>query len=331
MPSNDVVRGNKILVRHPGSYANAKVPFPVTPPIQAGPKRHDASVARLLEDATKTKPLYDRLFAHWKSSASAATYEHYENGASTPRSATSMGPLKKKERVVEKCEADYKTESIPAGACIDIVRATLAFDSAGDILKCLETILSGEDLNGYGYRVAQAKQLFDMGKGSDPLFSLYGDIKLSLLLFAPGVPDGHVCELQLNTVALIAAKGARDGHHQYEWERDAINKWDREYAGKRAFKFSDIVYDYMNWSAEPSTTEYEWYTTGKSGQYSVKKWYDDFYRSYIASAENTGPARVAFDSHPDSGKLIDFVNTLKGKVSTRWLNRYKNNQNWVAL
>ena len=331
MASNDVVRGKKVLVRHPGTYAKAKKAFPDTKPLQVGPKRHDEAIDRLLSDAAATLPVFTRLFESWKTKG-ASTATHGDKQAP----ATSMGPLKKKERVLEKCEADYKSEANPAGACIDIVRATLAYDSPGAILKALDQIVQGEQAGGYGYRIAQAKQLFDMGKDADPLFSLYGDIKLSFLIYAPGIVDGHVCELQFNTVALIAAKAAKDGHHQYEWEREAINRWNLEYAGSDgqptcSFKFTQIVYDYMNWSAEPSTTEYDWYTQGKSKKYTVKKWYDDFYQSYIASANNTGPARSDFNKNSDSKILIDYVNEMKEEVATRWSNKFLQGQDWDLI
>jgi len=143
--------------------------------------------------------------------------------------ASSKAPNKKAKRIEQKCFTKYKIKSKEAGEnpvryINDVVRCTMAFNDVAAmhralllIVRCQRTrVEHAEDGRKSGsYVIVRLKQIYE------PRSSLvYGDIKVNLLVTNADLPNGHNCELQLNTVAFLIGKGTPAGHGAYEAWRD---------------------------------------------------------------------------------------------------------------
>jgi hypothetical protein len=320
-----------ITLLHPSAYANAKKPFPPVGKLDAD--GIDAAVDRLVADGGLVLPEFQKAFEFLckLSNASTAKITNHEEKPAKERDATSVGPLKKKPRIVEKALNDYIDVKPPVAAVLDIVRATMAFDGPKQMLFAIEKLVTweGQTLGGTTatYRLAQAKELY-----SKKLQSLYGDVKLSLLLYVDGVPDGHVCELQLNTVGIIAAKCSSTGHVAYEAERTLENKWKDEH-GSSVPRLVDIEADWALYQEDPSRTDLRNYGGKSAGMKDASiEDYLELYRPLIPMMVKAyGPARTAFDQHPDAPKIIARIKELSGKVAARWSDRYETFGMWPKL
>ncbi|MCG8635507.1 MAG: hypothetical protein MI863_16860 [Desulfobacterales bacterium] len=147
------------------------------------------------------------------------------------RKVTSYGSLKGAPRIEQKCLTKYKnraaaTGKAPAGYINDVVRGTITFRNCADMLGALNYIESKENkavpgLN-FKYTVVRIKQIYD------PRSSLlYGDVKLNIQIKTASV--AHNCELQLNHLEMIKAKGTTAGHGAYEsWRNMDDEHWKNE-------------------------------------------------------------------------------------------------------
>jgi hypothetical protein len=265
--------------------------------------------------------------------ASTAKVMHMSKDGPHPADATSIGPLKAAPRILEKCLNDYRQVRPPYAAVCDVVRGTMAFASPREMLGAVEKLvrMDGAPLfnsSATRFRLAQVKELY-----SKNLQSLYGDVKLSMLFYVDGVPDGHVCELQLNTVALIAAKASPEGHIAYEVERTLENTWDREHPNSRLPSLEQIEADLAAYQENPSDPNLRNYGGQSAGMADATvEDYIDLYRPLIGIAQKANAApRKAFDTHPDGPRLLTCVGELAKKVATRWSDRFEKNESWSQL
>lgn len=132
-----------------------------------------------------------------------------------------VGPLKTKERSTEKAKTDYYGD---IGRVLDVLRATLAYDRFDQLSGALKVIW--EKQKELGYKIRRVKQTyFPVDK------MLYGDIKLNI-----AVGDiGHVCEVQLNSRAMIDLKN-EVLHELYDQIRSGANLTD-SYAERDLFLY----------------------------------------------------------------------------------------------
>jgi hypothetical protein len=209
----------------------------------------------------------------------------------------------------------------------------MAFNDPGGMLGALEKLVAWDGQNVFGsaavkYRIAKAKELYSLN-----LQSLYGDVKLSLLFYLEGVPDGHVCELQLNTVPLIAAKGSEMGHLAYEVERTLENKWNDEHpkvALPSLVKIEEHQARLRANASDPDVPKYGGQSAGMKG--ATIDDYLDLYRPLVDIMQKcNAPARQAFDGHPASSRLIERVRALAKAVDARWEERFVNFGMWGQL
>jgi hypothetical protein len=318
---------------HPSAYPNAKRPFANVTMVDA--VGLEPGIERLATDGGIVLSGFAPAFRFLAEQCGASTAKvmHMSKDGPHPADATSIGPLKASPRILEKCLNDYRQVRPPYAAVCDVVRGTMAFAGPREMLAALEKLvrMDGAPLSNSGstrYRIAQVKELY-----SKNLQSMYGDVKLSMLFFVDGVPDGHVCELQLNTVALIAAKASPEGHVAYEVERTLENTWDREHPNARLPSLEQIEADlaaYLENPSDPNLRNYGGQSSGMQG--ATVEDYIDLYRPLIGIAQKANAAaRKAFDTDPDGAKLISRVGELARQVATRWSDRFEKNESWSQL
>lgn len=110
-----------------------------------------------------------------------------------------IGPLKKKKRLLEKVEA----EGADVSAALDLVRATVAVDTLGEIPVVIH------QLRKMGIKFARKPK----NRFSNPTALGYRD-----LMFNITYPNGHIGELQVNLKPMLIAK--QSGHLLYEKVRE---------------------------------------------------------------------------------------------------------------
>jgi hypothetical protein len=147
------------------------------------------------------------------------------------RKVTSYGSLKGSPRIQQKCLTKYKSRvaktHLSAVRYInDVVRGTIAFGSCTDMLAALTYIKSKENTKiprlDFKYTIVRIKQIYEPKSAL-----LYGDVKLNVRIETANV--AHNCELQLNHVEMIKAKGTTNGHGAYESWRDMQDEhWKEE-------------------------------------------------------------------------------------------------------
>ncbi len=147
------------------------------------------------------------------------------------RKVTSYGSLKGAPRIEQKCLTKYKSRAATTGMIVaryinDVVRGTISFKKCADMLGALNYIEKMENkavpgLN-FKYTVVRIKQIYEP---KSPL--LYGDVKLNIQIKTANVT--HNCELQLNHLDMIKAKGTTNGHGAYEtWRNMQDDHWKDE-------------------------------------------------------------------------------------------------------
>ena len=145
------------------------------------------------------------------------------------RKVTQCAGLKGAPRIEQKCFTKYynasrKDKKSAARYINDVVRGTLAFNTCSDMITALSFIKKGENqpIGGISgtYTIARAKQIYEPKSAL-----LYGDVKLNLeLKLTNGIR--HNCELQLNHLTMIRAKGTSDGYGAYEaWRNMDDEHW----------------------------------------------------------------------------------------------------------
>ncbi len=163
------------------------------------------------------------------------TYNRTPNGRiimeKKKRKVTSYGSLKGAPRIEQKCFTKYKTRAATTGQSVaryinDVVRGTITFKTCADMLGALNYIESKENKKVPGldfkYTVIRIKQIYEPKSAL-----LYGDVKLNVQIKTAGVT--HNCELQLNHLAMIKAKGSTAGHGAYEaWRNMDDAHWQNE-------------------------------------------------------------------------------------------------------
>lgn len=133
--------------------------------------------------------------------------EHWDD----PRGYLFMGPLKGKDRAIEKVTTDYRSPEFPDGdwgQLRDMVRATIAVPAVTQIPKVLS------ELKKAGIELAQ-KPKNNLVK---PLPGGYRDLNLIVKL-----PNGLVAELQVHVKPMTLAK--EKGHEHYETTRSIEAKY----------------------------------------------------------------------------------------------------------
>lgn len=136
--------------------------------------------------------------------------EHWDD----PRGYLFMGPLKGKDRAVEKVTTDYRSPEFPDGdwgQLRDMVRATIAVPAVTQIPKVLS------ELKKAGIELAQ-KPKNNLVK---PLPGGYRDLNLIVKL-----PNGLVAELQVHVKPMTLAK--EKGHEHYETTRSIEAKYAKD-------------------------------------------------------------------------------------------------------
>ena len=128
--------------------------------------------------------------------------------AAFPGSHFDAGPLKRKERIVEKVEKGY-------GGVVDVVRASAVFENAADLARFVGSL---SDDGATEVKVVRVKDRF-----SNPVSGGYRDMLLNVR-----VGDlKHVGELQLHieSIKAIKPKAHRlyDLLRSYGWEGESLS------------------------------------------------------------------------------------------------------------
>lgn len=118
---------------------------------------------------------------------------------------TMLAPVKSFARAMEKVCADYNGD---ATRLKDAVRGTLVVETAAEAQEVLAAVLARR---GEANCVVKRNWLIEGAKVPSPM---YRDVLMYVTI------DGVVCELQINTVAMIQAKDY--GHRLYEGARSLI-------------------------------------------------------------------------------------------------------------
>lgn len=215
------------------------------------------AVEDLIEEAEHVLPVFEKIFEYIKNHTPCNTDKHKLWGklknkdasqgkyVTTRTGRTIMGigkhkvtqsaGLKGAPRIEQKCYTKYYSRSredkiLAVRYINDVVRGTLTFTSCADMITALDFIIDNADTHlpdvGGTYKIARAKQIYEP-KGA----LLYGDIKLNLEVTTPaGIR--HNCELQINHLEMIRAKGTSAGHGAYESWRDMDDEhWLKEKEG----------------------------------------------------------------------------------------------------
>ncbi len=213
------------------------------------------AIEDLLAEAELANPDFKLLFEHFveKTTCDTALYELWgksvksidSDGKKTyhtnprgeiimnkaKRKVTSYGSLKGSPRIQQKCLTKYKSRAAKTGLSPvryinDVVRGTMAFKKCKDMLAALNYIESKENkviqgLN-FKYTVIRIKQIYEPKSAL-----LYGDVKLNIRIVTDNV--AHNCELQLNHLEMLKAKGTTAGHGAYEaWRNMDDEHWKNE-------------------------------------------------------------------------------------------------------
>ena len=212
------------------------------------------AIEDLLAEAELANPDFKKLFNHFvektkcetelhelwgkvstEDGKGVKTYNRTQHGRiimdKKKRKVTSYGSLKGAPRIEQKCLTKYKNRAATTGKCVaryinDVVRGTITFKKCADMLGALNYIESKENKAVPGldfkYTVVRIKQIYE------PKSSLlYGDVKLNIQIKTASVT--HNCELQLNHLQMIKAKGTTAGHGAYEaWRNMDDEHWKNE-------------------------------------------------------------------------------------------------------
>lgn len=188
--------------------------------------------------------------------------EHWDDS----RGYLFMGPLKGKERAVEKVTTDYRTPEFPDGdwgQLRDMVRATIAVPAVTQIPKVLS------ELKKAGIELAQQPK----NNLVKPLPGGYRDLNLIVKL-----PNGLVAELQVHVKPMTLAK--EKGHEHYETTRSI----DAKYTENGAVK------DKESWTEEDRTKHAE------AMQQQEKIYGQAWKKASSAASENDEPLRKSTPS-----------------------------------
>jgi hypothetical protein len=170
------------------------------------------------------------------------------------RMVTTYGKLKGRPRIEQKCLTKYKIRATkvkprvsPGRYINDVVRGTIAFKNCKDMLGMMNYIESMENKNiadlNFKYRVVRVKQIYEP-KG----FLLYGDVKLNIQIQTANVT--HNCELQLNHLEMLKAKGTTAGHGAYEAWRDMEDEHWKDKDAPLPKKIGDMTGEYQRKAKE---------------------------------------------------------------------------------
>ncbi|MCG8616464.1 MAG: hypothetical protein MI802_09635 [Desulfobacterales bacterium] len=146
---------------------------------------------------------------------------------------TSYGRLKGAPRIEQKCFTKYREQSSATGIVAvryvnDVARGTICYKNCLGMIGALGEITKWDGMKPPGtkirkYQVVRIKQIYEP---KSPL--LYGDVKMNIqVTTSTGIK--HNCELQLNHLDMIKAKGTKDGHGAYEaWRNMDDDHWQKE-------------------------------------------------------------------------------------------------------
>jgi hypothetical protein len=175
------------------------------------------SLDALYEAAERAQPEFTELLTQGLPDMLGATVPGFEEALASARDTPEqpqvlMGPMKKKERSLEKVAANYDGDH---NQLKDVVRATVLVGKAEELPTALEAVRRRAEEKGWTIRGAEDK--FSDGppppwvKG--PTSAGYSDTKVYLVS-----PDGIAAELQFNTNVMFIAKEG-EGHKLYEEQR----------------------------------------------------------------------------------------------------------------
>ncbi|CAJ1966754.1 unnamed protein product [Cylindrotheca closterium] len=118
--------------------------------------------------------------------------------------------LKGKERALAKAFDDYSNRTLPPGISwlYDIVRGSIKFVSADQVLKCLEILQNDPSI-----AIISAKNRF-----KNPTLTGYRDLNVHFRMTTEGGVS-HICEIQIHHKAIKALCTELDSHSLYEYFR----------------------------------------------------------------------------------------------------------------
>lgn len=118
--------------------------------------------------------------------------------------------LKGKERALAKAFDDYSSRNLPPGISwlYDIVRSSVKFSSADQVLKCLEIMQNDPSIS-----IISAKNRFKR-----PTLTGYRDLNIHFRITTEGGVS-HICEIQIHHKALKVLCTELDSHKLYEFFR----------------------------------------------------------------------------------------------------------------
>jgi predicted RNA methylase len=199
-----------------------------TPEEMALPKKgvtsSENTQAGLYAAAEKAKPTFDRILdagegvekALGASVASPTNEAEFNAAIAKPGPVVIVAPLKGAKRAAEKVQADYGGNW---NQLHDIVRASVAVDTAGDIPKAMDALK--KELAEKGWKLAKKPK----NRFSRPTLEGYSDVMLNIV-----GPEGVVSEVQIHLKGMLKAK--QEAHHLYEQERSLAAKMKTE--GRKA-------------------------------------------------------------------------------------------------
>ncbi len=190
--------------------------------------------------ASRVKPAYDSLMDEGQGveqrlgavSVSPSDKQQFSDLMDAFEAGTTKGPyvilapIKGEKRALEKLQK-YGGNW---GQMKDLVRGTVAVDSLDDIRGAVDAVR--EELEAQGWQLAERPN----DRFSKPTPAGYRDVQLSLR-----APNGLICELQVNTKAMIAAK-EKYGHPIYEKARtleESIKKSGRKPTAKESRQLNE--------------------------------------------------------------------------------------------
>jgi len=175
----------------------------------------------LYAQAERVKPEFDQILHRIGEDIGAAKGESpgFRAALEGDKPAIITAPLKAKDaRATEKVADKYKGDWAQLK---DIVRGTVAVPSQADLAGALQSIQ--REVEAAGWRVVGIENRYSLDAGSAVNTGAtsfgYRDVSMHLVS-----PDGHVAELQLNTIPMMQAKEFGGGHKLYEEIRGILER-----------------------------------------------------------------------------------------------------------
>lgn len=186
------------------------------------PGQKIADPEKLWAQGEKVKPAFDQILQ--RAGDRLGAIEQVSPGARAAASQVQhplviTAPLKAKDgRGLEKVKTKYAGDFTKLK---DIVRGTIAVPSMEELPAALHAIVKEADAAGWKVTGLENRFTREQGSKINTGANTFGYKDLSMHLVSP---DGHVAELQINTIPLMVAKEQGGGHQFYDQVRPILEK-----------------------------------------------------------------------------------------------------------